>query len=193
MWNFFWNPKFWPTTACNFEFVRHLCWVAQLDHGEFACLPDRKKSAKIPLSYYYQIKLFNQSHSWFLLIQNWKFSVFTDLFGFKLRNSGQKKPVGQLTLGPENKEYFFLTPKCFFSDCKVDQKDPLANFERFWYSRTFLKKFLKVQNQAKKFSRPVEKKGSFLIFRSHMVKIKLTKFEKILNFSGVFQRDQPPA
>ena len=51
---------------------------------------------------------------------------------------------------------FFSDPKMFFSQI-VEQveKGPLANFERFWHSRTFLKKILKIQNQAKKFSRPV--------------------------------------
>ena len=33
----------------------------------------------------------------------------------------------------------FLTLKFFYSDCRVGQIRPLANFEQFWYSRTFKK------------------------------------------------------
>ena len=62
-----------------------------------------------------------------------------DIWGLKIRN-----------------DTFFSDPQMFFSQIEEQvKKGPLANFERFWYSRTFLKKFVKVPNQAKKFSRPV--------------------------------------
>ena len=49
-------------------------------------------------------------------------------------------------------------PKSFFlrfqnRSNQVLRDRPMTNFERFWYSRTFLKKIIKVQNQAEKFNR----------------------------------------
>ena len=55
--------------------------------------------------------------------------------------------------GPENKEFpTFSDPQLFFT--QIEEKvelGPLANFEQFWYSRTFFKKFPKVENRAQKF------------------------------------------
>ena len=56
-------------------------------------------------------------------------------------------------MGSENKEFpTFSDPQVFFIQIVEEvELGPLANFESFWYSRTFLKKFLKVENWAKKF------------------------------------------
>ena len=54
-------------------------------------------------------------------------------------------------LGPENKEFpTFFYPNFFTQIEKSVELGPLANFEQFWYPRTFLKKFPKVENRAKK-------------------------------------------
>ena len=56
-------------------------------------------------------------------------------------------------MGPENKEFpTFSDPQIFFTQIEEQvELGPLANFGQFWYSRTFLKKFPKVENRAKKF------------------------------------------
>ena len=46
---------------------------------------------------------------------------------------------------------FFWPQSFIYPYCRVGRIRPLANFEPFWYSRTFLKKFRKVENRAKKF------------------------------------------
>ena len=53
-------------------------------------------------------------------------------------------------------EPFFSDPQMFFSQIKEWVKlGPLAKFERFLQSGTFLKKIAKVENRAKNLARPV--------------------------------------
>ena len=51
---------------------------------------------------------------------------------------------------------FFTDPKMFFTQILEQIKlGPLTNFERFQYSRTFLKRIVKVRNRINKFLPPV--------------------------------------
>ena len=61
--------------------------------------------------------------------------------------------INGILLSPENKEFpTFSDPHFLFTQIEEQvELGPLANFEQFWYSRTFLKKFVKVENRAKKF------------------------------------------